>query len=89
MRRMRLPVHGQNKTNIEYCKAHGHPLPRFFDVLDNSGGPGAAVRYKVWVSLGSERLELPTTYTAVCEGEEKLARKVLGHLRSREMGEEA
>jgi hypothetical protein len=45
------------------------------------------VRYKVWVVLGSERLELLTTYAGVNEGEEKMARKVLRHLRSRGMGE--
>jgi hypothetical protein len=47
------------------------------------------VLYKVWVTLGSERLELPTAYAGVYEGEEKMARKVLRHLRSRDMGEEA
>lgn len=47
------------------------------------------MRYKVWVVLGSERLELSTTYAGVYEGEEKMARKVLRHLRSRDMGEEA
>lgn len=83
------PLYWTKQTNIEYCKAHGHPLPRFFDVLDDSGGPGAAVRYKVWVLLGSERLELPTTYAAFYAGDENMARKVLGHLRPREMGEEA
>jgi hypothetical protein len=45
------------------------------------------VRYKVWVVLGSERLELPTTYAGVHEGEEKMARKVLRHLHSRDTGE--
>jgi len=53
------------------------------------------VRYKVWVALGPERLELPTTYTGirthiainVKEGEEKMARKVLRHLRLRDVGE--
>ena len=45
-----------------------------------------APQYKVWVVLGEERLELPRTYTVIEEGEEKMARKVLRHLRSREMG---
>ncbi len=80
-------------AKIEYCKAHGYPPPRFFDVLDDSGSGDreaaqtTAVRYKVWVVLGSERLELPTTYAGVDEGEEKMARKVLRHLRSRDSGE--
>ena len=47
----------------------------------------ADVRYKVWVVLGPERLELPTTYVGIKEGEEKMARKVLRHLRSRDVGE--
>ncbi|KAI0282397.1 hypothetical protein BC826DRAFT_292867 [Russula brevipes] len=70
---------------IEYCKVCGYPFPRFFDALDdseNADGPGgAAARYKVWVVLGEERLELPRTYAAIEEGEEKMARKVLrrGH----------
>ena len=42
----------------------------------------ANVRYKVWVVLGPERLELPTTYTGIKGGEEKRARKVLRRLRS-------
>jgi hypothetical protein len=75
---------------IEYCKVHGYPFPRFFHALDDSenayGLGGAAARYKVWVVLGEERLELPTTYAVIEEGEEKMARKVLRHLRSREMG---
>lgn len=74
-------------AKTEYCKAHGHPTPRFFDALDDSrdaAQPG--VRYKVWVVLGSERLELPTAYAGINEGEEKMARKVLRHLRSRDTG---
>jgi hypothetical protein len=75
-------------VKTEYCKAHGYPPPRFFDALDDSGDAAqVGVRYKVWVVLGSERLELPTTYAGINEGEEKMARKVLRHLRSRDMGE--
>lgn len=58
--------------------------------MDDSGDAAAAqvgVRYKVWVVLGSERFELPTTYAGINEGEEKMARKVLRHLRSRDVGE--
>jgi len=85
---------------IEYCRVHGYPHPQFFVSLDDSGNAavetgvaatattaaasGANVRYKVWVVLGPERLELPTTYTGIKEGEEKMARKVLRHLRSRD-----
>lgn len=76
----------------EYCKAHGYPPPRFLDALDDSGDAAAAqlgpgVRHKVWVVLGSERFELPTSYAGINEGEEKIARKVLHHLRSRDLGE--
>ena len=71
-------------AQTEYCKAHGHPHPQFFDAIDDPRDAG--VRYKVWVVLGSERLELPTTYAGINEGEEKMARKVLRHLRSRDTG---
>jgi len=90
-------------AGIEYCRVHGYPRPQFFSSFDDSGNvavePGVAattttaaasaanVRYKVWVVLGPERLELPTTYTGIKEGEEKMARKVLRHLRSRDVGE--
>jgi len=90
-------------AGIEYCGVHGYPRPQFFSSFDDSGNvavePGVApttttatasaanVRYKVWVVLGPERLELPTTYTGIKEGEEKMARKVLRHLRSRDVGE--
>jgi hypothetical protein len=74
-------------AKTEYCKAYGYPPPRFFDALDDSGDAAqVGVRYKVWVVLGSERLELPTSYAGINEGEEMMARKVLRHLRSREVG---
>ena len=55
----------------------------------------ADVPYKVWVVMGPECLELPTTDTGigthmainVKEGEEKMARKVLRHLRLPDVGE--
>ncbi|KAI0262038.1 hypothetical protein BC834DRAFT_892735 [Gloeopeniophorella convolvens] len=66
---------------LEYCQAHGHPHPQFVDVPDNAGG------YRVWVVLGQERLELPTTYARVEDGEEKIARKVLQRLLSQGKGQ--
>lgn len=80
---------------IEYCRVHGYPRPRFFDAHaqdDDSGNAAAATsaanaRYRVWVVLGPERFELPTAYAGIKEGEEKMARKVLRHLRSRDVGE--
>ena len=86
---------------IEYCNVHGYPRPRFFDALDDSGkdaaelgGGGASTaaasanaRYRVWVVMGPDRFELPTAYAGIKEGEEKMARKVLRHLRSRDVGE--
>lgn len=68
---------------IEYCRVHGYPRPRFFDAQDDDSG----ARYRVWVVLGPERFELPTSYAGIKEGEEKMARKVLRHLRSRDVGE--
>ena len=74
---------------VEYCKAGGYPCPQFFDalldekaVVDATANP----RYKVWIVLGQERLELPTTYANVEDGEEKLARKVLQRLRAQDVG---
>jgi len=88
---------------IEYCRVHGYPRPQFFFSFDDSGNtavePGVAattttaaasaanVQYKVWVVLGLERLKLPTTYTAIREGEEKMVRKVLRHLHLCDVGE--
>ena len=88
---------------IEYCRVHGYPHPQFFVSLDDSGNaavePGVAamtttaaasaanVWYKVWAVLGPERPKLPTTYTGIKEGEEKMAWKVLRHLRLRNVGE--
>ena len=80
---------------VEYCRVHGYPRPRFFDAQDDNSGNAAAAavssaakaRYRVWVVLGPERFELPTAYAGIREGEEKMARKVLRHLRSRDVGE--
>lgn len=77
----------------EYCNAQGHPRPRFFNAPDDTCGDdgevGAAcpVRCRVWVVLGQQRLELPTTYARIEEGEEKVARKVLHRLCSRDKGQ--
>ncbi|KAF8258505.1 hypothetical protein EI94DRAFT_1911940 [Lactarius quietus] len=72
---------------IEYCKAAGHPCPRFFDTpLDEAAMDTANSRYKVWIVLGQERLELPAAYAKVEDGEEKLARKVLQRLRAQDAG---
>lgn len=72
---------------IEYCKVNAHPCPQFLDEpLDEGLTDAAAPRYKVWIVLGQERLELPTTYVKVEDGEEKLARKVLQRLRAQDAG---
>lgn len=72
---------------VEFCKANGHPRPRFFDEpLDEGAVDAPTTRYKVWVVLGQERLELPTAYAKVEEGEEKVARKVLQRLRAQDVG---
>ena len=67
-------------TGAEYCKANAHPCPRFEEGAADTDAP----RYKVWIVLGQERLELPTTYVKVEDGEEKLARKVLQRLRAQD-----
>jgi hypothetical protein len=79
----------------EYCKVHRHPQPRFFNApgdIDADAvevvGADNPMRYRVWVVLGQERLELPTTYVRIEEGEEKVARKVLHRLCSRDKGQQ-
>lgn len=37
--------------------------------------------YKVWIIMGSEKLELPVTFSNIDEGRERLAKQVLGRLR--------
>lgn len=72
---------------IEYCKVNAHPCPQFLDEpLDEGLTDAAAPRYKVWIVLGQERLELPATYVKIEDGEEKLARKVLQRLRAQDAG---
>jgi len=71
--------------SVEYCKAGGHPCPRFFNAPVEEGA-GDALQYKVWVVLGEERLELPTGYAEIEEGEDKVARKVLQRLRTQDVG---
>ena len=76
-----------NFLRVEYCKTSGHPCPRFFDApLDEGALDTATSLYKVWVVLGQERLELPTEYDKVEEGEEKVAKKVLQRLRAQDAG---
>ena len=61
--------------------------PLFFDApLDEGAVDATNPWYKVWVVLGQEHLELPTAYAKIEEGEEKVARKVLQHLRAQDVG---
>ncbi|KAI0065180.1 hypothetical protein BV25DRAFT_1822296 [Artomyces pyxidatus] len=67
---------------VEYCAKASLPTPQFF----NSASEGTSdddKGYKLWIILGNERLELPTTFKLVNDGEERLAKKVLMRLRSK------
>jgi hypothetical protein len=51
-----------------------------------AGQPGSPDTYKVWIVMGSEKLELPVTFATVGEGEERVSKQVLNRLRSLEKG---
>ncbi|KAF8519305.1 hypothetical protein JB92DRAFT_2786838 [Gautieria morchelliformis] len=64
---------------LEQCGKDGLPSPEFcYEKLSNvaTGRP-----FKVWVIMGKERLELPTSFPTVHAGNERVARSVLGRLK--------
>lgn len=74
-------------TALDYCSKKGLPEPLFHDKIatDAKGkiSPGKLM-HKVWIVMGGEKLELPVTFRRVNEGRERLAKQVLGRLRSQE-----
>jgi len=66
---------------LEYCKA-GVSQPQFHQqaVTDDVG----KTKHKVWIVMGNEKLELPVTFATISEGQERVAKQVLGRLQSRE-----
>jgi len=65
---------------LDLCTKQGAPQPQFHQkpVTDDSG----KITHKVWIIMGNEKLELPVTFTTVGEGRERVAKQVLGRLRS-------
>ena len=73
----------------DYCNRKGLTRPQIHHEVvpagqANSGGG----LYKVWFVMGSERLELPVTFSTLGEGEERVAKQVLNRLRSQAKGKE-
>jgi hypothetical protein len=77
------PVRLNNLSQLytEYCKA-GVSQPQFHQqaVTDDVG----KTKHKVWIVMGNEKLELPVTFATISEGQERVAKQVLGRLQSRE-----
>jgi hypothetical protein len=67
----------------DYCSQERTTLPQFHHEMVVDSNTGVS-RHKVWVRLGTERLELPVTFSSLSEGQERVARQVLNRLRSRE-----
>jgi hypothetical protein len=71
-----------SKLYADYCTKAGVSQPQFHQqaVTGNVG----KTMHKVWIVMGNEKLELPVTFATVSEGRERVAKQVLGRLRSRE-----
>jgi len=75
------------RTNVEllydYCKTEkmdSSNLPAFSDTMvKNEDGTSG---HKVWVVMGTQRLELPLVFKSADEGKERLAKQVLQRLKS-------
>ncbi|KAI0048163.1 hypothetical protein FA95DRAFT_1558312 [Auriscalpium vulgare] len=63
---------------LEHCAKLGQAPPQFSS-SEEEGLEGK--RYKVWLIMGTEKLELPTTFSSVEEGEDRLSKKVILRLR--------
>lgn len=63
---------------IDFCAREKKPQPHFYReaIFGDTG-----TRYKVWMEMGSERLELSTTFENLDDGKERLSRQVLNRLR--------
>ena len=60
---------------IAHCVKTGAKLPVFKHAIVEKG------RFKVWVIMDRERLELPVTYDDIDTGKEKVAKQVLARAR--------
>jgi len=76
-----IPPKSHVTSLLDYCGKEGVALPQFHQkaITDDKG----KVSHKVWVIMGNEKLELPVTFATVIEGRERVAKQVLGRLRSK------
>jgi hypothetical protein len=63
----------------EQCAKDGLPSPEF--CYEKLCEVEATRPFKVWIVLGKERLELPTSFPSIDAGNERVARSVLGRLK--------
>ncbi|CAL1702719.1 unnamed protein product [Somion occarium] len=64
----------------DYCREAGLAAPEFRnEIVMNVSGEN---KHKVWVVIGKQKMELPTTFPSLSQGQEKVAKKVLEQLRS-------
>ena len=69
---------------LGYCRSKSLSDPEFVSKLTFDDGDQAGTsKFKVWVVLGKERLELPISYANEAEGRERAARLVLQRLRAK------
>ncbi|KAG9312604.1 hypothetical protein JVU11DRAFT_7001 [Chiua virens] len=58
---------------IAYCSAHNCDTPSFHEVQRQG-------RFQVWIVIGKERFDLPSTYESAEEGRQRVAKQVLARL---------
>jgi hypothetical protein len=62
-----------------HCTKKGLPSPEICH--EKMSDEESDKPYKVWVIMGTERLELPTTFPTLVAGKERVAKSVLGRLK--------
>ena len=64
---------------IDHCKEVNLPEPEWRHEFSGYTSWGER-KYKVWVVIGKTKYELPMTFTNLHQGQEKVARKVVGQV---------
>ena len=57
----------------DYCALHHYSTPLFHETQSQG-------RFQVWIVIGKERFDLPTTYETAEEGWQRVAKQVLARL---------
>ncbi|KAF8840465.1 hypothetical protein BDN67DRAFT_644579 [Paxillus ammoniavirescens] len=60
--------------HVDHCGQKGLGTPAFHEEKSEN-------KFKVWIIIGKERFDLPTTYHTAEEGRQRVAKQVLAHLR--------